>query len=168
MKPAILVILVLSISCFSHTYAGDTDSIWFAGQFIKIGSPKSTIFPRLAAEYNLSKITDSDQWAVSTKDTPPNSVGIILFEKERVSFINKDWGSYGEECDEAFQMLYQAFSNISEQGNSIATLNVGESKEPHASVKEITLQFSEKRFSISIVKLSGKPATIVFSEQLRK
>ena len=104
---------------------------------------------------------------VSEKEPPHRFVGIILFENEKVSFINKDWGSYYEENIEAFEMLYQALSNISEQGNTRAVLNVAESKEPQGSAKAITLQFAEKRFTISIIKPSGKSKEIVFSEILQ-
>lgn len=166
MKLAVLLMLLVCTISSSHTYAANPDSVWFAGQIVKIGSPKAKIFPRLAADYKLTKMADSDQWLVSTKESPPNFVGIILFEKEKVSFVNKDWGSYGEECNEAFQMLFQALSNISEQGNTIAILSVGETKEPQGSAKEIALRFGGKLFSISIVKPAGKTSSIGFSEQI--
>jgi hypothetical protein len=168
MKHPIMLILILCASCLSDASAGKPDSILFAGQIVKIGSPKGTLFPRLSTEYNLNKIADMDQWLVYTKDSPSRFVGIILFENEKVSFINKDWGSYGEGSNQAFEVLYQALSNIAEQGNKVATINIVESKEPQESIKEIILQFSTRRFLISIIKHSDKPPSISFSELLEK
>jgi hypothetical protein len=165
---AIAILFLFSTGCYCHLYAGGSDSIWFAGQAIRIGSSKTQFFSRLATNYKLDKMADSDQWMVAEKEPPNRFVGIILFENEKVTFVNKDWGSYGEECIEAFEMIHRALSNISEQKNTAVVMKVGETNEPQGSIKEISLQFGDKRFLISIFNVLGHPKRIGLSEMLQK
>ena len=50
MKIRIILVFLFSIGLFPCLRAGDPNSIRFAGQIIKIGSPKDKVFPRLAAD----------------------------------------------------------------------------------------------------------------------
>lgn len=164
------IILFCALFCLTSSLAmaGNPDSIWFAGQYIKIGTPKAKIFSKLVADYKLSKVGDIDQWGISTNSQPSRVLGIIAFENEKVSFINKSWGSFDESSTEPFQTLFRALSSLSEEGHTVAILQTTESKDPQGSIKEVRLHFGNKYFSITIHDLKDHENGVGFSEVLQK
>lgn len=162
----LLLLITLCIAFNAMTIA--QDSLWFAGQYVKIGTPKAKIFDKLAAEYQLSKVGETDQWGITTKSQPYRLVGLIAFDNGKVSFVNKSWGSYEENQKEPFDDLYRALSSISDDGKTMALLQVTESKDPQGSIKEIRLHFGKRYFSITISDLKGSSSSVGFSEILQK
>jgi len=165
----VLATILFCLTC-PLAFAENTNSIWFAGQYIKIGTPKARIFDKLVSDYKLRKVGDTDQWAVQDSAPPHRHVGIIAFKNGKVDFVNKSWGggeeTYGKSM-EPFEIIYRALSSISEEGKPRPiVLELHESKDPEGSIKTIRLNFGKKTFEIGIPNMRDSKNAVSLSEIL--
>jgi len=160
-----IIFITLAIPLNSHA----NDSIFVGGVTLKTGMDKNYVMSELAKYNNLYKIGEQDFWGIYSK-TNNELLGTVQFQKEKVSFVNKGWGSfYNKEALELGETLHGILSKFEEEGANIIRFRTTTTKEPNISIQTVEFRIGKKKITVEIVddKIYIKRKQIAIQEYLQ-
>ena len=161
----LIFLLLLSIN---PLIAGGPDSLGLGGVYVRINSPKSKLLDRLGEKYTVNQLGGPDQWGIISKDSIPRSLGLVVFDSEKVAYVARDWGSYGDVSVNVFDSLYNGLRGLGKSGKATAKVSVSESREGDETLRVISLRFGKREMKINIHQSPGGPSSVGLEETLTK
>jgi hypothetical protein len=159
MKTVTLALISFLVLCQTAVLAADADSIWVGNMQIGIGMEKSKVLSTLGEGYDVSKdnIKSEDptweNWSIykkSERRKPEDLVGMLAFQRSKVAWIGKPWGSFGGNEVAAFGKAFAGVvSGLIEKGKATATVRVRQFREPGVSMETIYLFFGSHDIALT-------------------
>jgi hypothetical protein len=116
----------------------------------------------------VNRLGGFDQWGIISKDSVPRSLGLIVFDSEKVSYVARDWGSYGGESLNAFYSLYNGLRGLGKDGKVTAKVSASESRKAEQTLRVISIKVGKREMKINIRQSVGQPPSVGLEETLTK
>lgn len=161
---SILFVVLFSVSvtvCFAKD-----QTIKIGETVLKVGMPQNEVLDELGKNYRLEQL-QTNSWLISSKSGPPYEVVVnVAFQNGKLNTVIKYWDAGFEQSDPvAFvATLFSLFKNLIEEGNEVALVSTGETRQPGVSSRSLFFVFGNKRVDIGLVegvKVEGRSISAV-------
>ena len=133
---------------------------------MRLGSSQTDVLPYLTKNYELDPLDKPDAYLIieqrPTKTAPYRPVSQVAFEKGKLVYAVKTW--YTESSGGSYNLvdaLYTVLAQLVQNGQNVATIELGYIKEPAANVQEIKLKFGKKWIDITSSDVQGSKGAVV-------
>ena len=166
MRKTFLTFSILVLIHPLNTMALEAESLFVGSMSIQIGMDKSKVISTLSEHCILQKLnpfegSNWERWNIikkSIEGKPKGSVGTVAFEKDKVVWVSKDWGSFYEEEAVSFvQAFIGAVSSLTEEEKTVY-VQIRKHREPGSYHENITFISGNHDITINLWddKQSGK------------
>lgn len=127
------------------------NSLWFEGIYIELGMAKNDLIKRIDTE---RYIIQEEEWLLVIKENirgeGGNTVGSVRLEKNKVTGIQKNWGSFRNDALISMEKVYALLDKRLKEGVSQFKVELSEDIEPGLSIKTILFRNGNHYIKISI------------------
>jgi hypothetical protein len=158
-KKMIMVVSIGVVVFFSSICYADGKSIFLAGVNLRIGMTKDKVFNSIGSPYKVKPIgkNDLDSFIITKIDDDKyDSIGMITFTNDKLSWISRDWGSYHNEAHDLGEALYGVLDALIKECGETAIITSQTQRAPGMTFNTINITVGTK--TIILLISSGKDA----------
>lgn len=128
--------------------APSAESIDVGGIELRLGMSKAEVLSRIADKGYASGTGDGVNLPILEghgKGQASSLLGLVSFENNRLTFINRVWTPDNDNGPAIARGLYGVFSDAQRQGRTVCTMSTDSRQSPSADIKEVSFTCGQSR-----------------------
>ena len=166
------IVIVTFVLYAAHSYAADKPSIYYGSLLLSLGMDQDDVMEKikkddLSASPIASLRGQETSFYISTKSTPVENYGQIIFKDKRIVYVSKDCTPKPDDAVSAIKTIHRILSAITKNEASTGLISTSTFSQPGYEYKHTKLHLEGYEIQISLYdgppNLQAKPYTIYYS-----